>query len=87
MVGLGLLVLGSRWLVDGASALARRIGITPFVIGATVVGFGTSAPELAVGVAAAAGGEPELSIGNVLGSNMFNLLAILGASALVAPSQ
>jgi len=84
-LGLGLLIVGARWLVGGASGLARRIGITPFVIGATVVGFGTSAPELAVSVAAAAGGEPELSIGNVLGSNVFNIGVILGLAALLRP--
>jgi len=84
-IGLGLLVVGARWLVGGASGLARRIGITPFVIGATVVGFGTSAPELAVSVAAAAGGEPELAIGNVLGSNVFNIGVILGLAALLRP--
>ena len=84
-LGLALLIVGARWLVDGAAGLARRVGITPFVIAATVVGFGTSAPELAVSVSASAGGQPDLAVGNALGSNVFNLAVILGVAALVRP--
>lgn len=83
--GLVILVLGANGLVKGASRLALAAGITPLVIGLTVVAFGTSAPELAVSVAAAYSGSSTLSVANVVGSNIFNVLFILGASALIAP--
>lgn len=83
--GLVLLVLGGDWLVRGASSLAMSIGITPLVVGLTVVAFGTSAPELAVSVQASIGGQPDLAIGNIIGSNISNILLILGLSAVVAP--
>ena len=83
--GLVLLVAGAGWLVKGASRLALTLGVTPLVVGLTVVAFGTSAPELAVSVAAAYTGASALSVANVVGSNIFNILAILGASALAAP--
>lgn len=79
------LVLGAHWLVQGASRLAMGVGVSPLVIGLTVVAFGTSAPELAVSVASAATDAPEIAIGNVVGSNIFNLLLILGCSAVVTP--
>lgn len=79
------LVLGAHWLVQGASRLAVGVGISPLVIGLTVVAFGTSAPELAVSVASAATDAPEIAIGNVVGSNIFNILLILGCSAVVTP--
>ena len=85
VVGLGLLVAGADLLVRGASRLALAAGVTPLVIGLTVVAFGTSAPELAVTTAASLGGEPDLALGNVVGSNIFNVLVVLGASAAVAP--
>ncbi|HPW18990.1 MAG TPA: calcium/sodium antiporter [Candidatus Aminicenantes bacterium] len=83
--GLVLLVAGAGWLVKGASRLAVALGVTPLVVGLTVVAFGTSAPELAVSVAAAYSGASALSVANVVGSNIFNILAILGVSALAAP--
>lgn len=87
LVGVGFLLLlfGGDWLVRGASAVARRIGVTPLAIGATVVAFGTSAPELAVSTLAAAEGRTEVAIGNVLGSNIFNIGLILGVAALMQP--
>ena len=83
--GLGLLVLGSHLLVDGAVALARSFNVSEAVIGLTIVSLGTSAPELATCVAAALKREPDIALGNVIGSNIFNLLGILGTAALVAP--
>jgi cation:H+ antiporter len=85
VAGLGLLVLGAEWLVKGASRLAAGLGISPLVIGLTVVAYGTSAPEMAVSVKSAWAGQPDLALGNVVGSNIFNVLFILGASAVVTP--
>lgn len=84
-MGLAVLVVGAEALVKGASRLAGGVGLPPLVIGLTVVAFGTSAPELAVSIQAAVGGQPDLALGNVVGSNIFNVLFILGLSALVAP--
>ena len=83
--GLALLVAGAEALVRGASRLAARFGVPPLVIGLTVVAFGTSAPEVAVSTVAAVAGQPDLAFGNVVGSNLFNILFILGLSALIAP--
>jgi cation:H+ antiporter len=83
--GLVLLAAGADLVVRGASRLAAAIGISPLVIGLTVVSFGTSAPELVVNIDAAILGRPELGVGNVLGSNILNVLLILGVSAMVAP--
>ena len=83
--GLGLLVLGSRWMVQGASQVARSVGVSDTVVGLTVVAAGTSLPEAVTSVVAAARGQRDMAVGNVLGSNLFNLLAILGAAALLAP--
>jgi cation:H+ antiporter len=83
--GLLLMIGGAELLVRGASRLAAGAGISPLVIGLTVVAFGTSAPEMAVSVISAVNGQPDLSLGNVLGSNLFNVLFILGFSALIAP--
>lgn len=87
MFGLGLLALiaGAEAMVRGASRLAASWGISPLVVGLTVVAFGTSAPEMAVSVGAALSGSSDLAIGNVIGSNIANILLILGISALVAP--
>lgn len=85
IAGLVLLVIGGELLVRGASALAVVIGISPLVIGLTVVAFGTSAPELAVSVQAGMQGAGDIAIGNVVGSNIFNILFVLGACALLAP--
>jgi len=83
--GLALLTVGGELLVRGAAALAALVGVSPLVIGLTVVSFGTSAPELAVSVQAGLGGNPDIAIGNVVGSNIFNVLFVLGACALIAP--
>ncbi len=83
--GIVLLFLGGEALVRGAVALAGRLGVSPLVVGLTVVGFGTSAPELVVSVGAALDGVPDLAVGNVVGSNIANILLILGVSAAVTP--
>ena len=85
LAGLAALVIGASLLVRGASKLALSFGISPLVVGLTVVAFGTSAPELAVSVGAVLDGQTDIAIGNVVGSNIFNVLFILGASALIAP--
>lgn len=85
IIGLGLLIGGAEWLVRGASRLAAAAGISPLVIGLTIVAFGTSAPELAVSIQASLNGQADISIGNVIGSNIFNILFILGLAALIAP--
>lgn len=87
LIGLGLilLTLGGEFLVRGSSSLAAALRISPLVIGLTVVAFGTSSPEMAVTVSAAFQGEADLAVGNVVGSNICNVLFILGLSALVAP--
>jgi cation:H+ antiporter len=85
IAGFVVLVFGADWLVKGASRLALAAGITPLVVGLTVVAFGTSAPELAVSVTSALSGDADLAVGNVVGSNIANVLLILGVSALVAP--
>jgi cation:H+ antiporter len=83
--GLVLLVLGANLLVRGASGLALALGISPLAVGLTVVAFGTSAPEVAVSVGAVLSGRTDIATGNVVGSNIFNVLAILGLSALIVP--
>ncbi len=83
--GLLALTWSSDFFIDGASALARMLGISPFVIGMVVIGFGTTAPELCVSAMSGAGGHPELSVGNAYGSCSFNIAVILGLSALVRP--
>lgn len=85
VIGLVLLVAGAEFLVRGAARLAARLGITPLVIGLTVVAFGTSAPELAVSVQAGLAGQSDIAVGNVVGSNIVNVLLILGISALIVP--
>jgi len=85
VLGLGLLVAGAETLVRGASKLAAAAGISPLVVGLTIVAFGTSSPELAVSVQSSWRGQGDLALGNVVGSNIFNVLFILGVSALVTP--
>lgn len=85
LVGFLLLVKGADFFVDGASSIAKRLRIPSLVIGLTIVAFGTSAPELAVSITAALKGSNDIAIGNVLGSNMFNLLVVIGMSALICP--
>ncbi len=84
-LGLVLLFCGGEGLVRGAVAVARRLGLSPLLIGVTVVAAGTSAPELLVSVSAALQGNADIAIGNVVGSNIFNVLVVLGVSALIAP--
>jgi cation:H+ antiporter len=84
-LGLVALFFGGEYLVRGATAIAKHFRLSPMVIGLTIVGFGTSAPEMLVSVQAAMAGQPAIAIGNVLGSNIANILLILGISALIAP--
>lgn len=84
-VGLALLVLGSNWLVDSATQIAKVLGVSELVIGLTIVAVGTSLPEVATSVIAAIKGESDIAVGNAVGSNIFNLLGVLGIGALVAP--
>jgi cation:H+ antiporter len=83
--GIGVLCYGAKWLVRGAARLAASLGVSPIVVGLTVVSFGTSAPELVVCTVAALGGNPDLAIGNVMGSNLANIGLILGLTAVVRP--
>jgi len=85
LLALLLLFFGAEFLVRGSASLALRLGLTPLVVGLTVVAFGTSMPELATSVLAAWRKQPDIAIGNVVGSNIFNILGILGISALVKP--
>ena len=85
-VGLTLLVLGSNWLVDSAISIARWLGLSELIIGLTIVAAGTSMPEVATSIAAAVKGERDIAVGNVVGSNIFNVLSVLGLTAMVAPS-
>lgn len=85
VLGLALLVLGSRWLVAAAIGFAARLGISELVVGLTIVAAGTSLPEVATSVMAALRGQRDIAVGNVVGSNIFNILGVLGLSALFAP--
>ena len=85
LAGLAALIVGGELLVRGASRLALATGLSPLVIGLTVVAFGTSSPELAVSVSAVTSGNVDIALGNVVGSNIFNVLFILGLAALVTP--
>ena len=87
LAGLALVVFGADYLVDGASDIARRAGLSEFVIGLTIVGIGTSMPELVVSFLGAIQGNADVSIGNVVGSNIFNVLLILGLTALIRPVE
>jgi len=86
IAGLGMLNIGSRWLVEGAVALARAIGVSELIIGLTIVSGGTSLPEVATSVVAAIKGERDIAVGNAVGSNIFNLLSVLGLSSIIAPT-
>jgi len=85
VAGIALLAKGADWLVDGASSLAKRLGVAPIVIGLTIVAFGTSTPELVVNLVAVNTGNPAIAIGNIIGSNIANILLILGICAVIAP--
>jgi cation:H+ antiporter len=82
---LGMLVIGARWMVEGAVAGATALGMSELVVGLTIIATGTSLPEVATSLAAAARGERDIAVGNVIGSNLFNLMAVLGSAAVVAP--
>src|SRR5574344_2002964 len=85
LIGLVLIILGANGLTDGAASVAKRMKISSLVIGLTIVGFGTSTPELSVSISSALKGSSDIAIGNVVGSNIFNALFIVGCTALVAP--
>lgn len=86
MTGLGLLVLGSNWLVESATQIALSLGVSELVIGLTIVAAGTSLPEVATSVIAALKGESDIAVGNAVGSNIYNLLGVLGLGTIVAPA-
>lgn len=86
VAGLVMLVVGAGWLVDSASSIARSLGVSDLVIGLTIVAVGTSAPELATSLMAARRGERDIAVGNAVGSNVFNILGVLGLTALLAPN-
>lgn len=85
LAGLVLILVGANCLTDGSSSLARRMGVSDLTVGLTVVAFGTSAPELVISMISAIEGSPELAVGNVVGSNTFNILMIIGVTAIVRP--
>ena len=85
LAGLLLILFGANWLVDGSSSIAKRFGISEFVIGLTIVGIGTSTPEMVVSFLSSFQGKADMAIGNIVGSNIFNTVMILGVTALIAP--
>lgn len=85
VAGLALVILGAGWLTDGSSCFAKRLGVTEFMIGMTIIAVGTSLPEFVVSVASALSGKPDLSMGNIIGSNTFNIFAIIGLTAVISP--
>jgi cation:H+ antiporter len=86
VVGLGLLALGARWLVVGAVSIAKALGLSDLIIGLTIVAAGTSLPEVVTSILASLRGQRDIAVGNIVGSNLFNLMGVLGLTALVAPS-
>jgi cation:H+ antiporter len=85
IIGFFLLIKGADIFVDGASSIAKKIGIPSVIVGLTIVSLGTSAPELAVSLISSFNGNNGIAVGNVLGSNLFNTLVVLGGTAIVAP--
>jgi len=85
IVGIFLLIKSANWIVDGSSSLAKRIGVSSLMIGLTIVAFGTSLPELVVSVIAALKGNVDLAVGNIIGSNIFNIFWVLGIVPLISP--
>ena len=83
MIGFAMLVKGADWFVDGTSGIADRFGVPQLVIGLTIVAMGTSAPEAAVSITAALKGNAEITIGNIVGSNILNILIILGITSVI----
>ncbi len=86
VLGLVLLGFGANWLVDGAVQIARWLGVSELIIGLTIVAIGTSLPEIVTSITASLRGQRDIAVGNVVGSNIFNILCVLGISSLVAPS-
>ena len=86
-LGFVLLVKGADWFVDGAASVAAKLGIPQLVIGLTIVAMGTSAPEAAVSINAGLAGNSDISLGNIVGSNIFNLLVVIGACAVIFPAK
>ena len=85
IAGLVLILMGANWLVDGASSIAKKTGMSEFIIGITIVGIGTSTPEMVVSFISALQGKPDMAVGNVIGSNILNTFLILGTTALICP--
>ncbi len=85
IAGLLLILLGANWLVDGSSSIAKKTGLSEFVIGLTIVGIGTSTPEMVVSFISSFQGKADMAIGNIVGSNIFNTLVILGVTAMICP--
>ena len=85
LAGLLLILFGANWLVDGSSSVAKRFGISEFVIGLTIVGIGTSTPEMVVSFLSSLQGKADMAIGNIVGSNIFNTMMILGVTAMISP--
>ncbi len=85
LAGLALILLGANWLVDGSSSIAKKAGVSEFIIGLTIVGIGTSMPELVVSCTGAFQGNADIAIGNIIGSNIFNTFMILGITACICP--
>lgn len=85
LLGLILILLGANWLVDGSSSIAKKAGVSEFIIGLTIVGIGTSMPELVVSCTGAFQGNADIAIGNIIGSNIFNTFLILGVTACICP--
>ncbi len=85
IAGLAMILFGANWLTDGCSSIARKMGLSDLIVGLTVVSFGTSAPEFVISMMSACKGAAPLAVGNVVGSNIFNILAIIGVTALVRP--
>ena len=83
--GLTLILLGANWLVDGSTSIARKTGMSEFIIGLTIVGIGTSTPEMVVSFISSIQGKTDMAIGNIVGSNIFNTFVILGITALICP--
>lgn len=83
--GLGLILIGANWLVDGSSSIAKKTGMSEFIIGLTIVGIGTSTPEMVVSFISSIQGKADMAIGNIVGSNIFNTFVILGITALICP--
>ena len=86
-IGLSLILIGANSLVDGSSSLAKKMGVSEFVIGLTIIGIGTSAPEMVVSLIGSVKGNADIAVGNVLGSNIFNALIILGVTSFIFPMQ